>query len=63
VYAAANPKAGAVGSLYNIPQDQRLNHIMEVNSGILADQSSRLLSEFFEQRRLEKKQKDENNIW
>jgi tRNA(adenine34) deaminase len=48
VYGCANPKAGAVATLYQIPTDTRLNHRMEVTSGVLADESARLLRAFFE---------------
>lgn len=48
VYGCANPKAGAVTTLYQIPTDVRLNHRMEVTSGILADDCARLLRAFFE---------------
>ncbi|HSM01846.1 MAG TPA: nucleoside deaminase [Acidimicrobiia bacterium] len=51
VYGAADPKAGAVWSLYNIPQDPRLNHRVEVISGVLAEESAALLEEFFGSRR------------
>ena len=51
VYGAADLKAGACWSLYNIPQDARLNHRVEMSAGLLAEQSSSLLSEFFEARR------------
>ncbi len=51
VYGAADPKAGACWSLYNIPQDARLNHRVEMTAGVLAEQSSNLLSEFFAERR------------
>ena len=37
VYGCDDPKAGACGSLYNIVQDERLNHRLEVTSGVLAD--------------------------
>jgi len=52
VYGCDDPKAGACGSLYNIVQDQRLNHRLEVTRGVLADECSRLLQDFFKQRRL-----------
>ena len=56
IYGADDPKAGACGSLYNIPQDGRLNHQVKITSGILADESRQLLSEFFRaQRALGKK--------
>jgi tRNA(adenine34) deaminase len=53
VYGCDDPKAGACGSLYNIVQDERLNHRLEVTSGVLADQCSELLQDFFQKRRTE----------
>ncbi len=49
VYATTDPKSGAAGTLYNILQDERLNHRVEVVSGILAEESSALLKSFFRQ--------------
>jgi len=40
VFGCDDPKAGACGSLYNIVQDERLNHMVEVTSGVLADKCS-----------------------
>jgi len=51
VYGAADLKAGAAWSLYNIPQDRRLNHRVELVDGVLADECSALLTEFFAGRR------------
>jgi tRNA(adenine34) deaminase len=51
VYAAADLKAGGVWSLFNIPQDERLNHHVDVRSGILADEASEILDEFFRLKR------------
>ena len=51
VYAATDPKSGAAGTLYNILQDERLNHRVELVSGVLAEESSALLKSFFENRR------------
>ncbi len=51
VYGAADPKAGAAGSLWDIPRDRRLNHRAEVIGGVLAEQSAVLLREFFARRR------------
>jgi len=51
VYGAADPKAGAAWSLYNIPQDRRLNHRIEMTDGVLAAESSRLLDGFFSDKR------------
>jgi tRNA(adenine34) deaminase len=53
VYGCDDPKTGAVKSLYNIVQDKRLNHQVEVTSGVLADECSALLTEFFQKRRTE----------
>ena len=50
-FGAADPKAGACGSLYNLCTDPRLNHELAVTPGVLADPCSALLSEFFEGRR------------
>lgn len=51
VYAASDPKAGACESLYNIVQDARLNHRVEVTKGVLAEEAGRLLSDFFKKQR------------
>jgi tRNA(adenine34) deaminase len=48
VYGASDPKAGACGTLYNIVQDSRLNHRVELATGILEARSSLLLKEFFQ---------------
>ncbi|ADG80911.1 tRNA adenosine(34) deaminase TadA [Thermincola potens] len=52
VYGAADPKAGAMGSLMNLAQDPRLNHRVEVVAGVLEEECSELMKEFF--RRLRK---------
>ncbi|WP_286846816.1 tRNA adenosine(34) deaminase TadA [Aminobacterium sp. UBA1031] len=51
VYGASDPRTGACGTLYNIVQDQRLNHRCEIRKGLLAQESARLLWDFFEKRR------------
>lgn len=51
VYAAVDPKAGAAGTLYDIPADSRLNHTFPVTPGVLASESSELLRSFFRERR------------
>lgn len=51
VYGAADLKAGAAWSLYNIPQDRRLNHRIELTEGVLADESRELLESFFASKR------------
>jgi tRNA(adenine34) deaminase len=47
VFGASDPKAGACGTLFNIVQDARLNHRVELAGGISGDQCGALLSEFF----------------
>jgi tRNA(adenine34) deaminase len=51
VYGAVDPKAGAAGSLFDLLRDRRLNHRPEVVAGVLAEECSALLRDFFEQRR------------
>ena len=51
VYGAADPKAGACGTLYNIVQDARLNHQIDIVQGVLAGDCAQLLREFFAERR------------
>ncbi|ROO90763.1 tRNA(adenine34) deaminase [Actinocorallia herbida] len=52
VYGAIDLKAGAVGSLWDVVRDRRLNHNPEVITGILAEESAALLTRFFSGRRL-----------
>ena len=47
VYAAPDPKAGALGTLYDLHDDERLNHRFDVTSGILAEEAAQLLRDFF----------------
>jgi tRNA(adenine34) deaminase len=51
VFGASDPKAGMVGSLDNLAQDERLNHWVEVTGGMLADAAGDLLRDFFRARR------------
>jgi len=51
VYGAADPKAGACGSLYNLCADPRLNHEVAVDTGLRAEEASVLLTQFFERTR------------
>jgi tRNA(adenine34) deaminase len=51
VFGADDPKAGAVGALYDVPRDPRLNHVVEVVRGVAAESSTRLLQDFFAGRR------------
>lgn len=47
VFAAYDPKAGACGTLFNIPEDERLNHKVQVVPGVLDRESEELLKGFF----------------
>ncbi len=51
VYAAHDPKAGAVGSLWDVVRDRRLNHRPEVVTGVRAEESAALLDAFFAEHR------------
>jgi len=51
VYGATDEKAGAAGTLYNVCQDARLNHCLDITTGVLADESTALLRRFFQARR------------
>jgi tRNA(adenine34) deaminase len=51
VFGTFDPKAGAAGSLYDMAQDKRLNHRIEVISGIMEKECKNLLQDFFRMRR------------
>ena len=51
VYGAPDPKAGALGTLYQINEDERLNHTFEVTAGVLADECAEELRAFFANKR------------
>lgn len=51
VIGADDPKTGACGSLYNIAADERLNHRIDIKRGILKEECSSLLKDFFRSRR------------
>ncbi|HRO66817.1 MAG TPA: tRNA adenosine(34) deaminase TadA [Pseudobdellovibrionaceae bacterium] len=55
VYGATDPKAGATESLYQVCSDPRLNHRMEITTGVLREECSSMLSNFFRERRRLKK--------
>ncbi|WP_225413987.1 tRNA adenosine(34) deaminase TadA [Stigmatella hybrida] len=57
VFGTLDPKAGAVGSLYNLAEEPRHNHRLQVTSGILADESRQLLKGFFGRLREKKRDK------
>ncbi|BAP86241.1 tRNA-specific adenosine deaminase [Paucilactobacillus hokkaidonensis JCM 18461] len=61
VYGADDSKAGAVKSLYQLFDDQRLNHQVQVECGLMAQQSSQLLKDFFKQVRQRAKQRKNDN--
>ena len=52
VFGAFDPKAGAAGSLYNLATDNRLNHRIEVTSGIMEEECRALMQAFFRDRRI-----------
>jgi len=62
VYGARDPKAGACGSLTMVPQDLRLNHRVEVVSGVLAEECGTLLAQFFKKRRPVANNRMENGL-
>jgi tRNA(adenine34) deaminase len=51
VFAAADPKAGAAGSVLSVLNHPKLNHQMQIGQGILGEESSELLRRFFRERR------------
>ena len=51
VYGAADPKAGAAGSVFDLLRSPRLNHSVDVTSGVLAEEGGAKLTEFFRARR------------
>lgn len=51
VFGALDPKAGAASTLYNIPQDNRLNHYVDIVAGVEEDLCSDLLTTFFQKKR------------
>jgi len=61
VFGCHDPKVGAVGSLYNFAEDDRFNHRVEVESGVLQQECSQQLSTFFRRLREEKKQQKTKN--
>jgi tRNA(adenine34) deaminase len=56
VYGASDPKTGACGSVVNAFAEQRLNHHTEVSIGVLAEQCSAILSDFFTMRRAQQRE-------
>ncbi len=62
VYGCDDPKTGACKSLYNIVQDERLNHKLEVTSGVLEEQCREQLWRFFARRRQENKNSNKDRF-
>ncbi len=52
VYAAADPKTGACGSVFNLLQSEELNHKVEIEKGVLADDCRSLIQTFFREKRV-----------
>lgn len=61
VYAASEPRTGAVTSVFELLDDDLHNHNIEVTSGVLADESSELLKSFFKHRRANRNKADNNS--
>lgn len=55
VFGAPDPKTGACGSVFNLVQNHRMNHRLEVTSGVLENDCSRIIKEFFREKRENKK--------
>lgn len=55
VYGASDPKGGALGTLFDVSHDERLNHEFAVTSGVLAEECAEQLRTFFKRRRAENK--------
>ena len=51
VFGAKDPKAGACGTLFNIPEDERLNHRLEVVGGVLGEEGGSILTSYFREKR------------
>ncbi len=57
VFGAFDPKAGALGSLYQVNADERLNHVFEVTSGVREEECASMLKTFFREKRKRNKAK------
>ena len=57
VYGAADPKAGALGSLYSVNEDDRLNHTFDVTSGVCSQECAAVLRTFFKNKRKRNKER------
>lgn len=61
VYAASDPKTGVCGSVLDLPAEKRLNHHMQVSGGVLAEEASAMLKQFFAARRKTSGQRNNEN--
>ncbi|MBX3616769.1 MAG: tRNA adenosine(34) deaminase TadA [Nitrosomonas sp.] len=61
VFAATDPKTGACGSVIDLTMESRLNHHLRVTAGVLAPEASKLLTQFFVQRRKLAELRDHEN--
>ena len=61
VYAATDPKTGVCGSVIDLPSETRLNHHMQVSGGVLAQEASMLLKQFFAERRKKMERSSDEN--
>ena len=60
VYGAADPKGGALGTLYDVSHDARLNHEFAVEAGVRADECAQVLRDFFRERREQRRRERES---
>lgn len=61
VFGAADYKTGAVGSRFHLFEDYKMNHVLEIAEGVLAEKCGQKLSDFFKRRREQKKQEKQAN--
>jgi tRNA(adenine34) deaminase len=59
-FAEFDPKFGACGSIYNLPEEKKYNHLVNIYSGLCADESRTLIQEFFRNLRIIEKQNPES---
>lgn len=59
VIGTMDPKAGACGSVFNIPQDERLNHFVEIETGLMGEECAELMKTFFRKLRSNKTKSEE----
>ncbi len=63
VYGCPDPKGGAVGTLFSLQSDERLNHEFSVTGGVLEDDCGQILKDFFARRRKERKAQKQEGIF